>query len=81
MKCVVYAVERSGGAPSSISRQLPPARIAGRDRLQRHRALRGMTKAAAASCASRIRELGAPRPIDTEMLKVRTPEQNGMRFP
>lgn len=45
-------------------------------------ALRGMTKAAAADLASqRIRVNSVhPGPIDTEMLKIRTPEQNAERL-
>jgi 3alpha(or 20beta)-hydroxysteroid dehydrogenase len=45
-------------------------------------ALRGMTKAAAVDLASRNIRVNSvhPGPIDTEMLKVRTPEQNQQRL-
>ena len=44
-------------------------------------ALRGMTKSAAAELASRKIRVNSvhPGPIDTDMLKVRTPEQNAAR--
>lgn len=84
MKCVVPLMERSGGGSivniSSVAglRGSPGAIAYSATKW----ALRGMTKAAAIDLApQRIRVNSVhPGPIDTEMLKVRTPEQNERRL-
>jgi 3alpha(or 20beta)-hydroxysteroid dehydrogenase len=83
MKAVVGVMERSGGGSivniSSVAglRGSPRAFAYGATKW----ALRGMTKAAALELAPhRIRVNSVhPGPIDTDMLKVRTPEQNAER--
>ncbi|MGE0420432.1 MAG: SDR family NAD(P)-dependent oxidoreductase [Acetobacteraceae bacterium] len=84
MKAVVPAMEKAGGGSivniSSVAglRGSPGAIAYSATKW----ALRGMTKAAAADLASkRIRVNSVhPGPIDTDMLKVRTPEQNAERL-
>lgn len=84
MKAVVPAMERSGGGSivniSSVAglRGSPGAIAYSATKW----ALRGMTKAAAIDLAPRgIRANSVhPGPIDTEMLSVRTPEQNQRRL-
>ena len=84
MKAVVPAMERSGGGSivnvSSVAglRGSPGAFAYSSTKW----ALRGMTKAAAADLAPRRIRVNSihPGPIDTEMLKVRTPEQNERRL-
>src|SRR4051794_895055 len=84
MKAVVGLMERSGGGSivniSSVAglRGSPRAFAYGATKW----ALRGMTKSAAIELAPhRIRVNSVhPGPIDTEMLKVRTPEQNAARI-
>jgi 3alpha(or 20beta)-hydroxysteroid dehydrogenase len=83
MKCVVPLMERSGGGSivniSSVAglRGSPGAIAYSATKW----ALRGMTKAAAIDLAPRRIRVNSvhPGPIDTEMLKVRTPEQNEAR--
>jgi 3alpha(or 20beta)-hydroxysteroid dehydrogenase len=83
MKAVVPAMERAGGGAivniSSVAglRGSPGAFAYGATKW----ALRGMTKSAAAELASRKIRVNSvhPGPIDTDMLKVRTPEQNAAR--
>ena len=82
MKCVVPLMERSGGGSivniSSVAGlRGSPGAIA----YSAKWALRGMTKAAAIDLAPRRIRVNSvhPGPIDTEMLKVRTPEQNQHR--
>ncbi len=83
MKCVVPLMERSGGGSivniSSVAglRGSPGAIAYSATKW----ALRGMTKAAAVDLAPRKIRVNSvhPGPIDTEMLKVRTPEQNRQR--
>jgi 3alpha(or 20beta)-hydroxysteroid dehydrogenase len=83
MKCVVPLMERSGGGSivniSSVAglRGSPGAIAYSATKW----ALRGMTKAAAIDLAPRRIRVNSvhPGPIDTEMLKVRTPEQNQHR--
>jgi len=83
MKCVVPLMERSGGGSivniSSVAglRGSPGAIAYSATKW----ALRGMTKAAAIDLAPRKIRVNSvhPGPIDTEMLKVRTPEQNQHR--
>src|SRR3954453_721792 len=84
MKAVVPLMERSGGgAIVNISSVAglggSPGAIA---YCATKWALRGMTKAAAVDLAPRGIRVNSvhPGPIDTEMLKVRTPEQNRQRL-
>ncbi|HET8995651.1 MAG TPA: glucose 1-dehydrogenase [Acetobacteraceae bacterium] len=84
MKAVVPAMERSGGGSivniSSVAglRGSPGAIAYSATKW----ALRGMTKAAAIDLAPKQIRVNSvhPGPIDTEMLKVRTPEQNQQRL-
>jgi 3alpha(or 20beta)-hydroxysteroid dehydrogenase len=84
MKTVVPLMERSGGGSivniSSVAglRGSPGAIAYSATKW----ALRGMTKAAAIDLAPRRIRVNSvhPGPIDTEMLKVRTPEQNRQRL-
>jgi 3alpha(or 20beta)-hydroxysteroid dehydrogenase len=84
MKAVVPLMERSGGGSivniSSVAglRGSPGAIAYSATKW----ALRGMTKAAAIDLAPRRIRVNSvhPGPIDTEMLKVRTPEQNQQRL-
>jgi 3alpha(or 20beta)-hydroxysteroid dehydrogenase len=84
MKCVVPPMQRAGGGSivniSSVAglRGSPGAIAYSATKW----ALRGMTKAAAIDLApAKIRVNSVhPGPIDTEMLKVRTPEQNERRL-
>ena len=84
MKAVVPLMERSGGGSivniSSVAglRGSPGAIAYSATKW----ALRGMTKAAAIDLAPRNIRVNSvhPGPIDTEMLKVRTPEQNQQRL-
>jgi 3alpha(or 20beta)-hydroxysteroid dehydrogenase len=83
MKAAVPAMERAGfGSIVNISsvaglRGSPGAFAYGATKW----ALRGMTKSAAMELASRKIRVNSvhPGPIDTDMLKVRTPEQNAAR--
>jgi 3alpha(or 20beta)-hydroxysteroid dehydrogenase len=84
MKAVVPLMERSGGGSivniSSVAglRGSPGAIAYSATKW----ALRGMTKAAAIDLAPRRIRVNSvhPGPIDTDMLKVRTPEQNERRL-
>jgi 3alpha(or 20beta)-hydroxysteroid dehydrogenase len=84
MKAVVPMMEQSGGGSivniSSVAglRGSPGAIAYSATKW----ALRGMTKAAAVDLAPRGVRVNSvhPGPIDTEMLKVRTPEQNRQRL-
>jgi len=84
MKAVVSLIERSGGGSivniSSVAglRGSPGAIAYSATKW----ALRGMTKAAAVDLAPRKIRMNSvrPGPIDTEMLNVRTPEQNQQRL-
>ena len=84
MKAVVPLMEQSGGGSivniSSVAglRGSPGAIAYSATKW----ALRGMTKAAAVDLAPRKIRVNSihPGPIDTEMLKVRTPEQNERRL-
>jgi 3alpha(or 20beta)-hydroxysteroid dehydrogenase len=84
MKCVVPVMERSGGGSivniSSVAglRGSPGAIAYSATKW----ALRGMTKAAAIDLAPKKIRVNSvhPGPIDTEMLNVRTPEQNAQRL-
>lgn len=84
MKAVVPLMEQSGGGSivniSSVAglRGSPGAIAYSATKW----ALRGMTKAAAVDLAPRRIRVNSvhPGPIDTEMLKVRTPEQNQQRL-
>lgn len=84
MKAVVPLMERSGGGSivniSSVAglRGSPGAIAYSATKW----ALRGMTKAAAIDLAPRRIRVNSihPGPIDTDMLKVRTPEQNARRL-
>src|SRR5438105_6597520 len=84
MKCVVPLMERSGGGSivniSSVAglRGSPGAIAYSATKW----ALRGMTKAAAIDLAPRKIRVNSvhPGPIDTEIAKVRTPEQNRERL-
>ena len=84
MKAVAPLMERSGGGSivniSSVAglRGSPGAIAYSATKW----ALRGMTKAAAIDLAPRRIRVNSvhPGPIDTEMLKVRTPEQNQQRL-
>ncbi len=83
MKCAVPVMERSGGGSivniSSVAglRGSPGAIAYSATKW----ALRGMTKAAAIDLAPKKIRVNSvhPGPIDTEMLHVRTPEQNARR--
>jgi 3alpha(or 20beta)-hydroxysteroid dehydrogenase len=84
MKAVVSLMEQSGGGSivniSSVAGlRGSPAAIA---YSATKWALRGMTKAAAIDLAPRKIRVNSvhPGPIDTEMIKVRTPEQNQQRL-
>lgn len=84
MRAVVPLMEQSGGGSivniSSVAglRGSPGAIAYSATKW----ALRGMTKAAAADLAGRKIRVNSvhPGPIDTDMLKVRTPEQNAERL-
>jgi 3alpha(or 20beta)-hydroxysteroid dehydrogenase len=84
MKAVVPLMERSGGGSivniSSVAglRGSPGAFAYSATKW----ALRGMTKSAAIDLAGRGIRVNSihPGPIDTEMLKIRTPEQNAERL-
>jgi 3alpha(or 20beta)-hydroxysteroid dehydrogenase len=84
MKAVVPLMERSGGG--SIVNISSVAGLRGSPNAIAYSAtkwaLRGMTKAAAIDLAPRKIRVNSvhPGPIDTEMLKVRTPEQNRQRL-
>jgi 3alpha(or 20beta)-hydroxysteroid dehydrogenase len=84
MKAVVPLMERSGGG--SIANISSVAGLRGSPGAIAYSAtkwaLRGMTKAAAVDLAPRRIRVNSvhPGPIDTEMLKVRTPEQNRQRL-
>jgi 3alpha(or 20beta)-hydroxysteroid dehydrogenase len=84
MKAVVPLMERSGGG--SIANISSVAGLRGSPGAIAYSAtkwaLRGMTKAAAIDLAPRKIRVNSvhPGPIDTEMLKVRTPEQNRQRL-
>jgi 3alpha(or 20beta)-hydroxysteroid dehydrogenase len=84
MKAVVPAMERSGGG--SIANISSVAGLRGSPGAIAYSAtkwaLRGMTKAAAVDLAPRGIRVNSvhPGPIDTEMLKVRTAEQNQQRL-
>ncbi len=84
MKCVVPLMERSGGG--SIANISSVAGLRGSPGAIAYSAtkwaLRGMTKAAAIDLAPRKIRVNSvhPGPIDTDMLKVRTPEQNQRRL-
>ena len=84
MKAVVPAMERSGGGAivnisSTAGLRGSPGAIA---YSATKWALRGMTKAAAIDLAPRNIRVNSvhPGPIDTEMLKARTPEENQERL-
>ncbi len=84
MKAVVPLMEKSGGG--SIANISSTAGLRGSPGAIAYSAtkwaLRGMTKAAAADLAPRRIRVNSihPGPIDTEMLSVRTPEQNAARL-
>jgi 3alpha(or 20beta)-hydroxysteroid dehydrogenase len=84
MKAVVPLMEQSGGG--SIANISSVAGLRGSPGAIAYSAtkwaLRGMTKAAAVDLAPRRVRVNSvhPGPIDTEMLKVRTPEQNQQRL-
>jgi 3alpha(or 20beta)-hydroxysteroid dehydrogenase len=84
MKAVVPLMERSGGG--SIANISSVAGLRGSPGAIAYSAtkwaLRGMTKAAALDLAPRRIRVNSvhPGPIDTEMLKIRTPEQNQRRL-
>jgi 3alpha(or 20beta)-hydroxysteroid dehydrogenase len=84
MKAVVPLMEQSGGG--SIANISSVAGLRGSPGAIAYSAtkwaLRGMTKAAAVDLAPRKIRVNSihPGPIDTEMLKVRTPEQNALRL-
>jgi 3alpha(or 20beta)-hydroxysteroid dehydrogenase len=84
MKAVVPLMERSGGG--SIANISSVAGLRGSPGAIAYSAtkwaLRGMTKAAAIDLAPRKIRVNSvhPGPIDTEMLRVRTPEQNRQRL-
>jgi len=84
MKAVVPAMQRAGGG--SIVNISSVAGLQGSPGAFAYSAtkwaLRGMTKAAAIDLAPRKIRVNSvhPGPIDTEMLKVRTPEENAQRL-
>ena len=84
MKAVVPLMEKSGGG--SIANISSTAGLRGSPGAMAYSAtkwaLRGMTKAAAVDLAPRKIRVNSihPGPIDTEMLSVRTPEQNAERL-
>jgi 3alpha(or 20beta)-hydroxysteroid dehydrogenase len=84
MKAVVPLMEQSGGG--SIANISSVAGLRGSPGAIAYSAtkwaLRGMTKAAAIDLAPRKIRVNSihPGPIDTEMLNVRTPEQNALRL-
>ena len=84
MKAVVPLMEKSGGG--SIANISSTAGLRGSPAAMAYSAtkwaLRGMTKAAAVDLAPRKIRVNSihPGPIDTEMLSVRTPEQNAARL-
>jgi 3alpha(or 20beta)-hydroxysteroid dehydrogenase len=84
MKAVVPLMEKSGGG--SIANISSTAGLRGSPGAMAYSAtkwaLRGMTKAAAVDLAPRKIRVNSihPGPIDTEMLSVRTPEQNAARL-
>ena len=84
MKAVVPAMERAGGG--SIVNISSVAGLQGSPGAFAYSAtkwaLRGMTKSAAVDLAARGIRVNSvhPGPIDTEMLKVRTPEENARRL-
>ena len=84
MKAVVPLMEKSGGG--SIANISSTAGLRGSPGAMAYSAtkwaLRGMTKAAAVDLAPRKIRVNSihPGPIDTDMLKVRTPEQNEARL-
>jgi len=84
MKAVVPIMEQSGGG--SIANISSVAGLRGSPGAIAYSAtkwaLRGMTKAAAIDLAQRKIRVNSihPGPIDTDMLKVRTPEQNAERL-
>ncbi len=84
MKAVVPAMQRAGGG--SIVNISSVAGLQGSPGAFAYAAtkwaLRGMTKAAAIDLAPRRIRVNSvhPGPIDTEMLKVRTPEENAQRL-
>ena len=84
MKAVVPAMQRAGGG--SIVNISSVAGLQGSPGAFAYSAtkwaLRGMTKAAAIDLAPRRIRVNSvhPGPIDTEMLKVRTPEENAQRL-
>ena len=84
MKAVVSLMEQSGGGSIvNISSVAGPRGSPGAIAYSATKwALRGMTKAAAIDLPPRKIRVNSvhPGPIDTEMLKVRTPEQNQQRL-
>ena len=84
MKAVVPAMERNGGG--SIVNISSTAGLRGSPHAFAYSAtkwaLRGMTKAAAVDLAPRGIRVNSvhPGPIDTEMLKIRTPDENARRI-
>jgi len=84
MKAVVPLMEKSGGG--SIANISSTAGLRGSPGAMAYSAtkwaLRGMTKAAAVDLAPRKIRVNSihPGPIDTEMLSIRSPEQNAARL-